>query len=149
MNVPLLLKLPAKLNVPEVEVRVPAFIVKLFNVTALLLKLSVPLPAFVKLKVLWFIVPPTVNVLALTVTCLLALNVTLPVPRFNALLPVKVKSPFQLCALFVASVTVPPLVLSIVPPLIVNVPVPIAEFEDEVPEALMFNVPVLSVVPPV
>ncbi len=64
-------------------------------------------------------------------------------------MPVNVKFPFQFCMLLVASVTRPPLVLLIVvPPPMFKVPVPMAELEELVPEALMFSVPVLSVVPP-
>ena len=49
LNVPLLLKLPAKFNETEVAVSVPALIASPFKVIALLPRLSVPVPAFVKL----------------------------------------------------------------------------------------------------
>ena len=83
-----------------------------------------PVPALVRLKDPP-ITPPTVRVLALTVTWRFAPRVTAPVPRFRLLVPVKVKSPFQFWVLLLVSVMAPPEVLSIIPPEIVKVPVPI------------------------
>ena len=94
VNVPLFKKLPAKLIVPEVEMSVPALIIKPLRVTALPPKLSEPDPAFVKLLVLSLIIPPTVSVPALTVICRSALNVTVPVPKLRFRLPTKMKSAF-------------------------------------------------------
>src|SRR5205823_1048548 len=71
----------------------------------------------------------------------LAPSVTAPVPTLSALVPVNVKSPFQLWVLLLERVIDPPLVLSIVPALIVKVPVPTAA------ALLMFRVPADSVVP--
>ena len=90
----------------------------------------VPVPALVSAKFA-DVTPPTDNALVVpfTVTVRAALRVTWPRPRLSALLPVKAKLPFQLCALFVSTFTVEPLVLSIVPPAIVSAPVPRAEFK--------------------
>src|SRR5437868_5191230 len=90
------------------------------------------------------ITPPTVRVLPLTVTVRFPPpSVTAPVPRLRLFEPVNVKFAFQLCELFVESVTLEPDVLSIVPTAeMVKVPVPKAE------ALLMFNVPALRVVPP-
>ena len=71
--------------------------------------------------------PPTVRLPEETVTVRLAESVTAPVPRFRSLVPTKVMSPFQLCALLVESVRAVPLVLSIEPPEIVSAPLPRAE----------------------
>ena len=79
----------------------------------------------------------------MTVTVRLLLMVTAPVPRLRSLVPAKVKSAFQFCALFVESVIAAPLVLPIVPPEIVNTPVPRAA------ALLMLSCPAESVVPPV
>ena len=87
--------------------------------------------------------PPTVSVPPLTVTIGEAFMVTAPVPRFNGLVPLKVKFPFQACGLLAR--VMPPTVLSIVPPLIVKVP----ELEPRALLLLMFSQPPLaSVVPP-
>ena len=86
--------------------------------------------------------PPTVSVLAATVTVRLPPSVTAPVPRLRLWVPAKLKLPSQLCAMFVARVSAPPLALSSAPPLIVSAPVPSAEAW---PSA---SVPALSVVPP-
>ena len=88
------------------------------------------------------ITPPTVKVLAVTVTVRVAESVTAPVPISSGCVPVKVKLAFQLWGLLVVSVIAPAEVLSIVPPEIINVPVPIAE------ALLMFKVPALKFVPP-
>ena len=77
-----------------------------------------------------------------TVTVRLLLMVTAPVPRLRSLLPAKVKSPLQFCALLVESVMAPPLVLPIVPPEIVKAPLPRAE------ALLRLSCPAESVVPP-
>ena len=53
---------------PEVDVSVPALIVRLDKETLLLPRVNVPDPAFVKLYELPDIAPPIVRVLALTVT---------------------------------------------------------------------------------
>src|SRR5437763_1144592 len=58
--------------------------------------------------------PPTVRLLAFTVTVRLAPKVTPPVPRFKLCVPVKVKLPFQTWALLVESVITLPVVLSII-----------------------------------
>ena len=81
------------------------------------------------------------SVLALTVTWRLAPSVTVPVPKFNALVPVNVKSPFHAWTLLLLSVMAPALVLSMVPPAIVKVPVPGAA------ALLMFSVPAFRVRP--
>ena len=47
-------------------------------------------------------------------------------PRIRLFVPVKAKSPPQVCALLLESVIAPPLVLSSVPPLMIRVPVPTA-----------------------
>ena len=106
---------------------------------------SVPAPAFVRLKPLPLMTPPTVRLLAFTVTVRLAPKVTAPVPRFKLCVPVKVKLPFQTWALLVESVIAPPVVLSMTALLlaaIVNVPVPSAL------ALLIFSVPAVIVVPP-
>src|SRR5262249_30739877 len=68
--------------------------------------------------------------------------VTAPVPRFRLFVPVKAKSPPQVCALLAARVMAPPLVLFSVPPLSVRVPLPSAL------ALLIFSVPPLTVRPP-
>ena len=124
-------------RVPPETVMVPA------PVPITPLRISVPAPALVMPKVAPEILPPTVRVLALTVTVGLAFKVTAPVPRSNELLPVKVKLPFQISALFVELVMALPEVLSmIVPASIVKVPVPKA------PALLISSVPALKVTPP-
>ena len=94
------------------------------------------------------IVPLSVSELPPTVTNRLALMVTDPLPRLRLFVPVKAKSPVQLCALLVERVTAELLVLSIVPPEIVKVPVPRAELVPPDPLLLMLRVPELSVMPP-
>ena len=86
--------------------------------------------------------PPTVRLLANTVSVLDAFIVTAPVPKFRSRVPPNAKSAFQYCKLLVDNVTATALVLSTVPPLITNllVPMPFGE--------LMAKVPVLSVVNP-
>ena len=106
------------------------------------LRISVPAPALVRPNVLPPIAPPTVRLPPFTVTVRLALIVTAPVPRFRSLVPVKVKLPFQCCALLLLRVMAPPLVLSIVPPATVKVPVPGAA------ALLRLSVPPFSVRPP-
>jgi len=66
--------------------------------------------------------PPTVRVLAETVTMRLAPKDTAPVPRFKEEEPVKVKFPLQVSGLLMAMATEAPEVLSMVPPLITKVP---------------------------
>ena len=115
------------------------------------LRVSVPAPSLVKCEaaaVDGVKLPPKVSVLLETVTVRAPFVVTAPVPRFRLLVPAKAKLPLRASALLVASVTELPLVLSMVPPVMVNVPVPMAEFVEDVPEALMFRVPAESVVPP-
>ncbi len=68
--------------------------------------------------------------------------VTAPLPMSRALLPVKVKSPFQFWAILFVKTIGEPLVLSSVPPLITTAPVPKAV------AVLTLSVPALSVVPP-
>ena len=87
--------------------------------------------------------PPTVRLLAFTVTVRLAPKVTAPVPRFKLCVPVKLKLPFHACALLLESVIAPAVVLSIVPPLMVKVPVPSA-----VALLILTVVPFARVVPP-
>jgi hypothetical protein len=90
--------------------------------------------------------PPTVRVLALTVTVrepAVEPSETVPVPRLRFLVPVKVKFPFQICALLVVSVWLAAnsAVLSRVPALMVTVPLPSAV------ALLMFSVPEFRVAP--
>src|SRR4051794_29128349 len=82
-----------------------------------------PEPAFVRPNAPPPIAPPTVRVLALTVTVGLAPRVTGPVPRFRLLDPVKVKLPFQVWGLPAVNASGPPLVLLRVPPLMTRLPV--------------------------
>jgi hypothetical protein len=86
-----------------------------------------------------------VSVLALAVTVGVKPKVTAPLPRFNALLPVKVKLLPQVCGLLFASVINPPEVLSMVGvPLIANTPA-------AAPSAvalLMFKGPPVKLTPP-
>ena len=95
VKVLLLLKSPATLKVPDVEMREPEVIVSPLRVTAVLPKLKIPAPSFVKLFEAEENVPPIVSVLAETVTCLLLFMVTAPVPRFSVFEPVNIKSPFR------------------------------------------------------
>ncbi len=108
------------------------------------------MPAFVRLSPAPLMTPPTVRVLALTVTVRLAFIVTAPVPRFKLFVPAKVKLPFQFCALLVNKVTLAPLVLSRLPPLMTKVAA-VAPMGPAValPPPLMASVPELSVVVPV
>ena len=90
-------------------------------------------------------IPPTVRVLANVelVMVRLLFIVTAPVPRFRLLVPVKVKSPSQTCALFAVRVSAAPvLLLNVVPSLMVKVPDPSAV------ALLMNKVPWLSWTPP-
>src|SRR6202022_2213806 len=108
-------------------------------------RVRVPVPALVRLKPVPLMTPPTVRLLPLTVTVRLPPRVTAPVPRFRLWVPVKVKLPFQTCALLLESVIALPVVLSmmaLLPPAMVNVPVPSAL------ALLIFSVPALIVVPP-
>ena len=116
---------------------------------------SAPLPALTGLNAPAR-TPPNARVPALTVIVgLVVVIVTVPVPRFKELLPVKVKLPCQVCALLVSRAWETPLVLlSVEPAATVSVPVPMAELPAVEPPLLMFNVPgpplaVLSVTPPV
>jgi len=104
---------------------------------------SVPAPALASVSPEPEMIPPTLKVLALTVTVLEAFIATAPVPIFKLLLPVKVKLPFQFWALLLAFVMAAPEVLSIVVPLsIVKFPVPKA------PALLISKVPALKRTPP-
>ena len=138
---------PVKVLVPA-KVKVPAETVMAPEVVAILpLSASVPAPALVILKVSPEIFPPTVKVLALAVIVLSALKVTAPVPRFNALPPVKAKFAFQVCGLLFVRVTLPPVLLSIIAEALPMVKVPAT-----VPKAvalLIFSVAALRVTPPV
>ena len=145
VKVLLLLKLPFKVKVLDVAVRIPALMVSPFKVIALLPKLSVPVPDLVRLYVPCEIIPPMVKAPVVVVILRFPFIVTMPIPRFKAFVPAKVKSPFKASGLLLLSVIVPPLVLLIValPPM-VNVP-------ETVPSAvtlLMFKVPEFNVVPP-
>ena len=104
--------------------------------------MSAPAPVFVRLKLVPEMMPPTVRLPPLTVTVRLAPSATVPVPMFRSLVPVKAKSPFQLCVLLLVRVRLVPLVLSSVPPVMVMLPLPgaVALFR--------FSVPALSVSPP-
>ena len=73
---------------------------------------------------------------------LVAVFVMPPVPRFRSLVPPKMKLAPMVMGLLFIRVIAPAVVLLIVPALIVNVPVPSAVVLS------MFNVPALSVVPP-
>ena len=85
-------------KMPPAEIaRTPATIVVLENELPLLPKAKVPLPALVREYPAPEMTPPTVSVLAETVTCRLAASVTGPVPRLRGLLPLKVKSPCHFC----------------------------------------------------
>ena len=86
--------------------------------------------------------PPTVKLLAATVTVREAFIVTAPVPIFRSFVELKVKSPFQFCALLFVSVMFAPLVLPRVPETMVKAPVPSAV------ALLIASVPLRSVVPP-
>ena len=99
---------------------------------------KVPLPALVRPKVP-DMTPPTCKDFAVTVMMRAPPRATLPVPRLSESVPANVKSAFQAWTLLVRIVWAWPLVLSIVtppaPPM-VNVPVPKAEFVEEVPPVL-------------
>jgi len=105
-------------------------------------KASVPVPATVKLYAPLTTPPSVKALLPLVVTVGDAPKVTAPVPIFKALVPPKLKLPFQVWALLLESVTGLPEVLSMVPPEITKVPVPKAAL------LLMSRVPVLKVVVP-
>ena len=112
------------------------------------LSTRVPLPALVipREKTPSPITPPTVSVVAALLVVMVGVvpRVTAPLPRSMLSVPVKVKLPFQFCALLLAMVSSEPLVLSmVVPAPIVSAPLPRAE---SLPS---FRVPLLSVVPPV
>jgi len=92
----LIVKVPVP-NAPALLIsRVPTL--KLTPPLKLLLpeRANAPAPALVILSPEPEIAPPTVKVLAETVTVGLAPSVTAPVPRFKEEDPVKVKLPFQL-----------------------------------------------------
>ena len=96
LKLALFVKLPAKVSVFEVEVKLPPLRVRLFNETALLPKLSVPAPPnTVRLVDGAEMAPPMVSVFAVTVICLLAFRVVAPVPKFKLFVPAKLKSPFK------------------------------------------------------
>ena len=104
-----------------------------------------PEPSFVKLldPPVSVIVPPIVSVFALVVTVGLDASVTVPVPKFSELLPVNVKLPFHVCALFeVLLIDDPDVLLIVVPAAIVKVPLPNAD------ALLIPSVPRLNKVPP-
>ena len=105
----------------------------------------VPVPFFVRPKVEPVILPPMVKLPALTVTVREAFIVTLPVPMFRSLVPVKVKSPFQFCVLLAVRVRFAPLVLSSVPPVMVKIQVLVPRAW----AALIANVPLFIVKLPV
>ena len=87
--------------------------------------------------------PPTVSVLALTVTAGLPVRVTAPVPRFRLEEPVNEKLVAQVCALLLGRVKAEPVMLSntSVGELKVSVPVPTAFW------LLMFSKPPVRVNP--
>ena len=89
------------LALPSAEVEftfsVPAEIVVLPVYVFAPVRVSVPPPAFVRPKPTPPMTPPTVSVLADTVTWREALIETAPVPRFRAFEPANVKSPLQVC----------------------------------------------------
>ena len=97
MKVPLLLKLPARLIVPDDAVNVPALIVRPLKVTVLAPKVKAPPPAFVKLYEDPEIVPPVVSVLEVVVIWTEEFIVTAPVPKFKALEPVNMKLAAHVC----------------------------------------------------
>ncbi len=70
-------------------------LVKLLMVTALVPKLSVPAPAFVRSKALAEMAPPTVRLFEFTVTRRFAEIVTVPVPKLRSFVPINMKSLFQ------------------------------------------------------
>ena len=110
---------------------------------------SVPGPTSVRLRTAPLITPPTVKVLPPTVTVRLPPKTTAPEPMSSGLLPAKVKSPFQFCALLVPRATGAPSVLSMMPPLMVKGPLPMAELFNELPPLLMLRVvPGDRMVPP-
>lgn len=108
------------------------------------MSVKIPFPAFVRLNPP-LIIPPIVKafVKLFVVIVLFPLNVTAPVPKFNACVPVNAKSPPHVWVLFLELVMAAAVLLSKVPPFIVKVPVPMAL------ALLKFNVPELRVIPPV
>ena len=120
-----------------------------------LVSVSVPAPAFVKLYpeplTIWVIA----RVPALIVTVRVPLGPpmvaaapvpTVPAVKFRLCVPVKVKSPFQFCALAAVVMMAPALVLSSVPPLITSAPTAVLPMAEEL---LILRVPPLSTVLPV
>ena len=107
-------------------------------------KANAPEPVMVRLSPTPVMAPPTVKVLADTVTVGLAVKVTAPLPRYKEDEPAKVKLPAQVCILLLVDVVIAALeVLSmVVPPSMVNVP------EPKAPALLISKVPVLKVRPP-
>ena len=143
--IPLLLPVPPLASVLTESVPPVIVVAPVYELAPV--RVSVPAPALVRPK-LPDTTPPTVRMLALTVTVRLAPRVTAPVPRFSAFEPVKVKSLFQFCTLLVESVTDAPLVLSRVAVLeIVKLPVPMAEDVPPLPLLFMFRVPAAVVLP--
>ena len=109
-------------NVPPLRVVPPEYVFAPESVRA-------PRPAFVRLKPLPLIAPPTIRVLVspFVVIWRLAVRITVPVPRFRLFVPAvpsKAKSPPQIWLLLLPNVIALPLVLAMVPLLIVTVPVP-------------------------
>lgn len=92
---PLIVNTPAPRAPELLRSRVPVFRVTPPSKLLLPDNESAPAPALVMLSPEPEITPPTVRVFAFTVIVGLAFKVTAPVPKFNELLPVKVKSPFQ------------------------------------------------------
>ncbi len=77
-----MVRLPDIVKTFDVAIKVPALIVRLFSEMALLPKLSVPAPDFVRLAA-DDRVPPIVSVLAEVVIFLSAVIVTAPVPKLR------------------------------------------------------------------
>ena len=98
-----------------------------------------PEPFLVRPKPEPEIMPPTVKLPALTVMVREAFIVTFPVPIFRSFVPVKAKSPFQLCVLLLVRVFELPLVLLSDPETMVKAVVPRAV------ALLSASVPLLSV----
>ena len=94
---PLKVLMADSVNVPAETLTFPVL------VCTALLSSNVPEPALPKLKAP-LIIPPSVNVLAVTVTVGDAPKVTAPVPRFKLDEPVKVKLPFHVWALLFVDV---------------------------------------------
>ena len=87
---------PARVNVPDVVLNVPAEMVKLSILIAAAPNAKVPAPALVKLKALEVIAPPMVKTLAVVVMVGLVASaiVTAPVPKLSVLAaPMYVKLP--------------------------------------------------------